>query len=87
MATTALNDWRELAQRTGDGLEVTLLWSKSRAGVKVAVADSKTGDQLEIQVAGANALSAFYHPFAFAASRSVSYRAFERHHDRLGLST
>jgi hypothetical protein len=77
METTALNDWRELAQRSGDGLEVTLLWSKSHALVKVAVADSRTGDQFELHVAGANALSAFYHPFAYrplqsAASRGVA---------------
>jgi hypothetical protein len=64
MATTALNDWRELAQRTGGGLEVTLLWSKSRGRVKVAVSDNKTGDEFEFEVAGANALAAFYHPFA-----------------------
>ena len=87
METTTQNDWRELAQRSGDGLEVTLLWSKSRARVKVAVADSRTGDQFELQVAGANALSAFYHPFAFAASRGVSYRTFERDRDRLELTT
>jgi hypothetical protein len=64
MATTALNDWRELAQRTSGGLEVTLFWSKSRGRVKVAVSDSKTGDEFEFEVAGANALAAFYHPFA-----------------------
>jgi hypothetical protein len=87
METTTRNDWRELAQRTGDGLEVTLLWSKSPARVKVAVADSRTGDQFELQVAAANALSAFYHPFAFAASRGVSYRAFEGDRDRLELTT
>ena len=85
MATTALNDWRELAQRTSDGLEVTLLWSKSRDRVKVAVADSKLGDEFEFDVAGANALSAFYHPFVFAASRGLDYGAGVRDHHQLEL--
>jgi hypothetical protein len=67
MATTALNDWRELAQRTGDGLEVTLLWSKSLARVRVAVADSRTGERFELEVAGRDALDAFRHPFAYAS--------------------
>jgi hypothetical protein len=86
MATTALNDWRELAQRTTDGLEVTLLWSKSHDRVKVAVADNKTGDEFEFEVAGANALSAFYHPFVFAASRGLSYCAAKRDHHHLELN-
>lgn len=86
MATTALNDWRELARRISDGLEVTLLWSKSRDRVKVAVADSKTGEEFEFGVAGANALSAFYHPFVFAASRGVNYRSAERDHHHLELN-
>jgi hypothetical protein len=86
MATTALNDWRELAQRTTDGLEVTLLWSKSHDRVKVAVADNKTGDEFEFEVAGANALSAFYHPFVFAASRGFGYGAAEREHHHLELN-
>ena len=86
MATTALKDWRELAQRTSDGLEVTLLWSKSRDRIKVAVADSKTGDEFRFDVAGSNALSAFYHPFVFAASRGLSYGDGERDHHRLELN-
>ena len=87
MATTALDDWRELAQRTSDGLEVTLLWSKSRDRVKVAVADGRTGDKFELEVAGANALSAFYHPFVFAALRGVSDGAVERDHHHFELNT
>jgi hypothetical protein len=70
MAITTTNDWRELAQRTGDGLAVTLFWSKSAERIKVAVDDSKTGNQFDLEVAGADALSAFYHPFAFAANRA-----------------
>ena len=38
-------------------------------GVKVAVADARLDEQFEFDVAGADALAAFYHPFAYAAGR------------------
>ena len=38
----AHNDWRELAARENDGLEVSLRWSKSADRVKVAVADASS---------------------------------------------
>jgi hypothetical protein len=60
--------WTELADRANHGLEVRLLWSRSSGRVKVAVSDSKLGDRFELHVAGADALAAFYHPFAYAAS-------------------
>jgi hypothetical protein len=68
MATVALKDWRELAHRVSDGLDITLLWSKSANRVKVEVADTREGDQFELEVSNADALAAFYHPFAFAIS-------------------
>lgn len=60
------NDWTELAGRQNEGLEVSLLWSKSANRVKVAVADSRQNEQFEFDVAGADALAAFNHPFAYA---------------------
>ena len=69
-ALSAGNDWRELALREGDGIEVRLLWSKSADRVKVTVADSKFDEEFELDVAGADALAAFNHPFAYATSRS-----------------
>jgi hypothetical protein len=60
--------WTELAERANDGLEVTLLWSRSSGRVKVAISDSRLDDRFELDVAGADALAAFYHPFAYAAS-------------------
>jgi len=60
--------WTELADREGDGLEVTLLWSRASGRVKVAVVDSKLGECFELHVAGADALAAFHHPFAYAVS-------------------
>ena len=68
-ALSAGNDWRELALREGDGIEVRLLWSRSADRVKVTVADAKFDEEFEIDVASADALAAFNHPFAYASSR------------------
>ncbi len=62
------NDWTELAGRANEGLEVSLLWSKSANRVKVAVADARQNEQFEFDVAGADALAAFHHPFAYATN-------------------
>ncbi len=75
MATTAVNDWRDLAQRAGGGLEVTLLWSKSRNRLKVTVIDHNTGDEFEFGAPPADALSAYHHPFIFADGPSAVTRA------------
>jgi hypothetical protein len=61
--------WVDLASRDNDGLEITLLWNESTGHVKVAVADSRLGDEFELDVPRADALGAFYHPFAYAADR------------------
>ena len=66
-------DWTELAGRSNEGLEVSLLWSKSANRVKVAVADARQNDQFEFDVAGADALAAFHHPFAYAANRGICF--------------
>ena len=70
---TTSNDWRELASREGDGLTVSLLWSKAVDGVKVTVGDARFDEEFEFDVAGAEALAAFYHPFAYAAGRGVCF--------------
>ncbi len=67
------SDWRELAGRENEGLEISLLWNKSSDRVKVAVTDARLDEQFEFDVAGADALAAFYHPFAYAAGRSVRF--------------
>ena len=72
-AVAAIDDWRELASREGDGLEVSLLWSKSADRVKVAVADSRLDESFELEIAGADALAAFHHPFAYAAGRGFGF--------------
>ena len=77
-AATAGNDWRELAQREGDGIEVRLLWSKSADRVKVTVADSKFDEEFVLDVAGADALAAFNHPFAYLPSQGFGSVEVER---------
>jgi len=57
---------RDLDHPTGDGLEVTLLWSPAAAGVTVRVDDRRTGTRFELAVDGADAADAFNHPFAYA---------------------
>jgi hypothetical protein len=58
---------RELAQRNGGGLEVTLLWDPQDDSVTVAVQDTQEGARFEIPVEGARALEAFEHPLAYLA--------------------
>ena len=67
--TTA--EWRELAARENDGVAVTLLWSEATNRVKVTVADDKHDEAFELNVENAEALAAFYHPFAYAACQRL----------------
>jgi hypothetical protein len=57
---------RELDHRTGDGIEVTLLWNARTKGVFVSVAE-REGSTLEFEVPPHDALEAFHHPYAYAA--------------------
>ena len=72
-AVPAIDDWRELATREGDSLEISLLWSGTADRVKVTVSDSRLDDEFELHVAGAEALAAFHHPFAYAAGRGIGF--------------
>ena len=72
-AVAAIDDWRELATREGDGLEISLLWSKTADRVKVTVSDSRLDEEFELDIAGVDALAAFHHPFAFAAGRGIGF--------------
>jgi hypothetical protein len=72
-AILSQTDWRELASRDSDGLAVSLLWNTATDGVKVTVEDSRLDRDFELHVAGADALAAFHHPFAFAAAEGMSF--------------
>ena len=62
---------QELDFRSGDGLEVSLLWEPETNRVTVSVYDMKTGDDFEIEVAGHQASDAFNPPYAYAANKGV----------------
>jgi hypothetical protein len=63
----ATGNWVELARRAGSGLEVLLLRSRSSDRVKVVVMDERLCHHLDFDIAEADALGAFHHPFAHAA--------------------
>jgi len=65
--------WKELAGRENEGLEIYLLWNKSADRLKVAVADARLDEKFEFDVANADGLAAFYHPFAYAADRGLGF--------------
>jgi hypothetical protein len=72
MSATAFTDRRELAHRSGDGIEVTLFWSKPSTQVTIAVLDTRSNEVLEFEIDGSAALDAFNHPYAYAAQRARS---------------
>ena len=64
--TTSIH--RELDARSGDGLDIRLLWNPAEDALTVTVADERTEEFFVIPVARADALEAFHHPFAYAAA-------------------
>jgi hypothetical protein len=78
MATSAATERRELAHRTGNGVAVTLLWTKATNTVAIAVVDEHSGEELEFDVVGSRALEAFNHPYAYAATVRVRATQAER---------
>jgi hypothetical protein len=67
-------DWRELAYRASDGVEVSLFWSKDDDELVVRVSDGRTRDSFELPVGKANPLDVFYHPYAYAAFAGLDHR-------------
>jgi hypothetical protein len=63
----------ELAQRTGDGIEVTLLWSRADGRLTVVCEDARSEELLVLPATPENALDVFYHPFAYAAREGIEY--------------
>lgn len=73
--TATPQEYRELAYRAGDGVEVGLFWNSSDDRLVVVVDDARNGDLFQLEVASREALDAFEHPFAYAAHRGVEYTA------------
>jgi hypothetical protein len=58
---------RELAHRSADGLEVTLLWDPLDDHLAVRVEDTRSGDVYQVPVGNAQPLDVFEHPFGYLA--------------------
>jgi hypothetical protein len=70
MTTNETAALRELDHRTGDGIDVRMLWRTHDDRVLVAVTDAKTGEAFTLMVGhDQSALDVFQHPFAYAGSR------------------
>jgi hypothetical protein len=67
VTSTSAAEWREMARRVGDGIEVALLWNGSLSRVKVMVSDERLCHYLDLEVERADAVSAFHRQFADAA--------------------
>jgi hypothetical protein len=65
-------DTAELAHRRGAGIEVTLLWHRMSGELTVSVTDAASGASFELPVAADEALTAFHHPYAYAAVKGVA---------------
>ena len=65
-AQAAETHLRELDHRSGDGIDVRLLWDPRTNHVSIAVIDEHTGAILTFVVDGAAARTAFHHPYAYA---------------------
>lgn len=78
--TADVTQAKELDARSGDGIDVQLLWYPATDTVTISVHDASCDDSFELSVDPARALEAFHHPFAFASAREVSFDAPMRAH-------
>jgi hypothetical protein len=75
MSTATTPQYKELAQRTRGGVEVTLYWATADDRLLVVVDDERTGDLFEFEIDASHALDAVEHPYAYAAQRGIEYVA------------
>jgi hypothetical protein len=67
-------DLHELAHRSSNGIDVTLVWARSTDTVSVHVHDERSEEDFEIEIRpGTSPLAVFTHPFAFAARQGIEY--------------
>ena len=75
---THISDRHELAHRSSNGLDVSLIWARSTNTVSVCVYDELYDEEFEIEVApGTSPLAVFTHPFAYAARQGIEYGGLE----------
>jgi len=65
--THSTSTGRELASRSGDGLDVTLVWARRDGNdeLVVTVTDHREQEYFEIPAEPARALEVYHHPFAY----------------------
>jgi hypothetical protein len=66
---------RELAHRSNDGLEVTLLWHPARDRLTVSGSDHRTGARFEICADRHAPLDVYYHPYCYITRSDISYES------------
>ncbi len=69
--SATIDQRRELTRCRSDGIEISLLWSKATNRLTIEVVDVRRDERLEFDVAGGDALDAFYHPYAYAHERGA----------------
>jgi hypothetical protein len=67
----AESERRELARRSGAGVDVTLYWHPTLDELIVCVCDERHGAHFEIRPARDLALDVYYHPYAYADLEDV----------------
>ena len=67
----AESERRELAHRSGAGVDVTLYWHPTLDELIVCVCDKRDGAHFEIRPARYLALDVYYHPYAYADLEDV----------------
>jgi len=65
---------KELDYRSGDQIEVSLLWSPESGQLAVVVVDEVAGEEFAIEVEAGEAMDVFRHPFAYADRRHLEFR-------------
>ena len=63
---TRLSVIHELDHRSNDGIDVSLLWNSGTNQVSITVADGRVGESFAFEVAPADSVDAFHHPYAYA---------------------
>jgi hypothetical protein len=73
MAMSNLGPARELAQRSNNGVDVTLLWHPEADDLTVCVCDDRNGAYFEIHPEPYMALEIYYHPYAYVDFSDLYY--------------
>jgi hypothetical protein len=68
VTATKAAEWSEVARRTGEGVEVAVLWNGWLNRVKVLVSDGRLCHHLDLEVSRDEALESFRQQFAFAVT-------------------